>query len=155
MNNTEFIEECYRIGMQNPWCSGKAAIADGGFIVEADRLNRDSFTVFVTTEKLKETFEHGNWCLGQAFIYGDLCFMQQVDGGDEWLTMKRFEDEVVCFESISWMPSIKDDSFDSLFARLEKATKSQCKALTYRIAGYRGENMEDTHNKNKPEPETA
>ena len=131
MDDKAFIAECYRVGMENPWCNGRAAIADGGFIVEADRLNRDSFTMFDTIEELKATFENGNWCLGQAFIYGDLCFINQIDGGDEWLTMKRFGDEVVCFESISWMPSIERDAFEELFARLEKATKQQCKALEY------------------------
>lgn len=131
MNDKEFIDRCYDIGMQNPWCNGTADIADGGFTVEADRLNRDSFTMFDTIEELKATFGNGNWCLGQAFIHGDLCFINQIDGGDEWLTMKQFGDEVVCFESISWLPSIREDRFEETFARLEKATKSQCESLTY------------------------
>lgn len=131
MNTEEFIRECYRIGMKNPWCSGRAAIADGDFITEEDRLNMGSFTIFGTIEHLKDAFDHGNWCLGQAFIYNDLCFIQQVDGGDEWLTIKRFGDEVLSFESISWKPYINDDSFEEQFSRLENATKQQCESLNY------------------------
>jgi len=131
MNDSEFLDKCYRIGMDNPWCSGKAEIADGGFITEEDRLNRNSFATFETIEGLKAAFEHGDWCLGQAFFYGDLCFINQISGGDEWLTMKRFDDEVVCFESITWKPTIKRDEFDEMFSRLEKATKQQCTSLTY------------------------
>ena len=131
MDDKEFKEKCYLRGMENPWCSGRAAIADGSFIVEADRLNRDSFTVFETIEELKAAFDQGNWCLGQAFVYGDLCFINQINGGDEWLTMKRFADEVVCFESSSWVPSIERDDFEEQFSRLEKATKQQCESLTY------------------------
>jgi hypothetical protein len=39
-----------------------------------------------------------NWTLGQAFFRGDLCFVQQVDGGDEWLAIKQD----MPFESISF-----------------------------------------------------
>jgi len=131
MNDEEFKEECYRIGMKNQWCSGRAAMRDGNLIMEGDRLNRNSFTVFDNLDKLKEDFEKGNWCLGQAFTYNDLCFIQQVDGGDEWLAMKRFGDEVVSFDSITWMAVIRDGSFESYFAQLEKATRQQCESRTY------------------------
>lgn len=124
----KFLDTCYKLGMANPWCGSRAAAE---YIVEDDRLNRDSFTIFLDLEELKKTFEHGNWCLGQAFVYNDLCFINQVDGGDEWLTIKRFDDEVIKFESISMIPTIKDGEFEFLMERLEKATKEQCRELEY------------------------
>lgn len=129
--NEKFKERAYLIGMKNGWCSGKYDRANGGFTVEADRLNKNSFTVFTDLEKLKETFLNGNWCLGQAFIYKDLCFINQVNGGDEWLTIKNFKDEAINFESISFIPVIKSGEFEELIKNLLKASKENCLSLTY------------------------
>jgi hypothetical protein len=30
-----------------------------------------------------------DWCRGVAFYRGDLCFINQVEGGSEWLVIKR------------------------------------------------------------------
>ena len=101
----KFWEEAYKIGMKNGWCSGQYAMADGDFITEDDRLNKESVCVIDDIEKLREFFIHGNWCLGQAVIYKSICFINQINGGDEWLTMKRFKDgEVIDFESITFRP---------------------------------------------------
>ena len=40
-------------------------------------------------EELRGFFTHGNWALRQGIVYEDLAFVQQVDGGDEWWTLKR------------------------------------------------------------------
>jgi hypothetical protein len=29
------------------------------------------------------------WCIGQAFFLGELCFIQQIEGGREWLAVKQ------------------------------------------------------------------
>jgi hypothetical protein len=113
-----FWKKCYEIGMQNGWCSGKYAIADGDYIVEEDRLNKDSVCVIDTVRELIKFFKEGNWCLGQAVIHKNLCFIQQVNGGDEWLTMKEFSDGIVrSFESISFGRMIEDK--DNLYEFIE------------------------------------
>lgn len=132
---TEFKDAAYKIGMKNGWCSGAYAIADGDFIVEEDRLNKNSFCVVDRPGDLKRFFDFGNWCLGQAVIFGDLCFINQVNGWDEWLTIKRFENgqgkKYLAFESISWRRFIAEHEFDDLLSRLEKATYEQCRAVDY------------------------
>ena len=35
---------------------------------------------------LKET----GWCLGQGFYYKTICFINQSDGGNEWLAIHNF-----------------------------------------------------------------
>jgi len=40
MNQKEFINTCYAIGMQNPWCSGRADFEDGEFDDLLKRLER-------------------------------------------------------------------------------------------------------------------
>ena len=127
----EFIKICYKIGMKNHWCSGKAAIEEGDYIMEEDRLNRNSFKIFDSLDELKEHFARGNWCLGSSFIYNDLCFINQVDGGGEWLTIKRFGDEAIAFESMSMSLIIKDGDFEDTIRRLEEATKEQCRTQNY------------------------
>lgn len=42
-----------------------------------------------SVEELRGFFAHGNWALRQGIVYEDLAFVQQVDGGDEWWTLKR------------------------------------------------------------------
>ena len=127
----KFIDMCYDIGMKNGWCSGSFAMQDGDFITEEDRLNRNSFKIYTDLEELKETLSRNNWCLGASCVYNDLCFMNQVDGGGEWLTIKRFGDEAIAFESMSTALIIEDGKFEEMIKRLEAATKEQCKTLTY------------------------
>jgi len=135
----DFAERCYQIGMRNGWCSGQVAREEGDFIVEEDRLNRNSFSVIDggDADTLKAFFRVGNWCLGQAVLYKNLCFIQQVDGGDEWLTIKDFEGGAISFESISFQHILDehgedgDKNFDDYLARLLVASKEACLKLTY------------------------
>ncbi|MBW1860327.1 MAG: hypothetical protein JRI70_09725 [Deltaproteobacteria bacterium] len=128
---TQFIEECYQIGMRNGWCSGKFAQMDGDYIVEEDRLNKNSFKIYADLEELKDVLSRSNWCLGTSCVYHDLCFMNQVDGGGEWLTIKRFDDEVIAFESMSMSIIVEAGEFEDTIQRLEAATKEQCRTYTY------------------------
>lgn len=50
-------------------------------------------------EELRGFFAHGNWALRQGIVYEDLAFVQQVDGGDEWWTLKRTDSGWLAFES--------------------------------------------------------
>lgn len=40
-------------------------------------------------EDLSDFFKAGNWAIRQGVVYGDLAFIQQVDGDDEWWTLKQ------------------------------------------------------------------
>jgi len=51
---------------------------------------------------LTERMEHGNWSLRTCFLYGGLAFVQQSNGGDEWLALyQNGLGEWVPFDSIS------------------------------------------------------
>jgi hypothetical protein len=65
--------------------------------------------------------------LGQAFFLGDLCFIQQVGGGDEWLVIK----ENVAFESVSAGTMIEQGTFDDFLARIAAASLYACAKLIY------------------------
>lgn len=113
----ELREQWYRLGVSNP--SVSAAI-DPPF-------TPGSFVGCYSTDELEEQISRGNWSIGTAFYYRDLCFIQQVDGGDEWLTIRHG----IAFESMTLEPYIEEGRFAQLIRRLLAATKAQCQALTY------------------------
>jgi hypothetical protein len=88
---------------------------------------RASFVECGYVAELATRLAHGNWCLGQAFFLGDLCFIQQVGGGDEWLVIK----ENVAFESASCGHMIASGSFDDFLSRIGAATLEACASLAY------------------------
>ena len=96
----KYIDTWERIGKNNIW------------ICEADDPVFDKRSIYecFSIQELKEKFDHGNWCLGQGFSYKNLCFINQIEAGDEFLTIK--DDEA--FESITTRAFIKDGRFESL-----------------------------------------
>ncbi|WP_433269000.1 DUF3846 domain-containing protein [Actinosynnema sp. CS-041913] len=113
----ELREVWYQLSLANPWI---AAADDPPF-------TRSSFVGCYSVEELAEQIGHTSWSLGTAFYYRDLCFINQVDGGDEWLTIRHG----VVFESITFMPYIEASTFASLIARLLAASKEACLRLEY------------------------
>jgi Domain of unknown function (DUF3846) len=115
--DAELRQTWYQLGRNNPWIR---AADDPPF-------TRDSFVGCYSIEELAERIGHGNWCIGTTFYYRDLCFINQVEGGDEWLTIRHG----IAFESMTLNPSIEDGTFESLVCRLLAATTEQCERLEY------------------------
>lgn len=101
-----------RIGRANPWIS---EAYDPPF-------TELSFREVASVDELA-TILPGNWSLGSAFYLGDLCFIQQVNGGDEWLVIRRG----IPFESIT---SKRIDLHDFV-ARVQKASDDELRSLDY------------------------
>jgi hypothetical protein len=116
---TNWIPTWLKIGKKNIW------------IQEAwdPPFTTGSFSECKTIDELIEKFDHGNWCLGQAFYFGDICFINQIDGGDEWLVIKQD----CAFESFTTRLMIHDNvyPFARLIEDIQKATIEQCKKLEY------------------------
>jgi hypothetical protein len=55
-----------------------------------------------------------------------LCFIQQVNGGDEWLVIK----DTFSFESITYS-AMGEEEFREWFERVQQATNEQLKNLEY------------------------
>lgn len=116
------IQTFLAIGRQNPW------------IREAwdPPFNERSFHVCKDVDELAEMILRGNWSLGQAFVLGDICFVNQVDGGDEWLTIKGS----TAFESITMRTPRETteqaaERLRQTVERIQRATEEQCKRLQY------------------------
>jgi Domain of unknown function (DUF3846) len=107
----------FQLGRENSWIR---EASDPPFLI-------DSFVGCYSVHELEQQIGRGNWSIGTAFYYRDLSFINQVDGGDEWLTIRHG----IAFESITFGPSIENGSFASLVRRLLAASKEQCQELTY------------------------
>lgn len=82
-------------------------------------------------EMLKRFFLHGNWSIRSAVMYKNLIFVNQVNGGDEWWTLKVTDNQLVAFESLSCRRIIKAGNFDDLIQRMTTATVESCESHTY------------------------
>jgi len=110
----DLIKTWIKIGRANPWIRQVGSGNPADECAFEKPFGRDYFYKCHTVEELKEKFIHGNWCLGQAFYHQNLCFINQVDGGDEWLTIK----DDWAFESITWRRIIEDNEFEEYMEEL-------------------------------------
>lgn len=89
----------------------------------------------VEVEDLKKLAEHfsGFWCIRTTFIYKSLAFVQQVDGSDEWLTLKITENGLYPFNSCSFWPSLERNKMEFYkdVLRMDKASLERCLSLKY------------------------
>lgn len=113
----ELIEIWESIGLANPWIKDATDPAFSKFMLIRVANLKD----------LKSIFQHGNWCLGQGFHFQNLCFINQIDGGDEWLTIK----DDYAFESVTFQKIIETGQFETYIQRLLKASKNDCINLDY------------------------
>ncbi len=110
------------IGRQNPWIQ---EAVDPPFTVL-------SFTFCRDIRELAERLFHGNWCLGQAFVLDEICFINQVDGGDEWLTIKgKTPFESITMQTFQESREQAEERLQRTVERIQRATEEQCRKLAY------------------------
>lgn len=116
MNTEELKAIWYKLGKKNPWIRNAY---DPEFTVSGMFEKK-------SVQELYEHFQHGNWCLGDCVFFKNICFINQVDGGSEYLVIR----DGIDFESISadWFSLEKLTQF---VQSVENATDDQLKNLTY------------------------
>lgn len=83
-------------------------------------------------DDLQDFFRHGNWAIRQGVVYGDLAFIQQENGGDDWWTLKQVGDGWMPFENVSFGRIAKDRSdLVRHIAGMRLATPEECRDLKY------------------------
>lgn len=92
-----------------------------------------SFDRCFTMQDLQDFFRQGNWPIREGVVYGDLAFIQQVNGGDEWWTLKKDETGTWHdFESINFQRIAGDISeLTRYVAGMRLATAEECLQLDY------------------------
>ena len=91
-------------------------------------FDRRSFTECDSIADLGDRLKQGNCSLGRAFSLGDICFINQVDGGDEWLVIKQN----VAFDSWTvqgrrWAPG----EFEGKIRKIQASSPEECRRLQY------------------------
>ena len=119
-------------GLKNDWLNRSFDIADGDFVTE-DFLEPNMLREVKTIGELKELMKRGNWSINTGFIYKDLAFINQINGGDEWATFKYVPKTKTAFqfESISAIPIIRDKEFNKMVSDMHKATPEKARKLDY------------------------
>jgi len=119
-------------GLNNVWLNRSADISDGNFVCE-DFLEPKMLKEVKTINELKTEMKKGNWSINTGFIYKDLAFINQINGGDEWATFKYVPELKTAFqfESISAIPIIRDKEFNKMVKDMHRATPEQVRKLDY------------------------
>lgn len=116
-------ETWYELGMANKW------------IRNAYDPRPDAFVECKSINYLIDRMEHGNWCLGAAFFYRDICFINQDDGGSEWLVIRKG----IAFDSWSIGRLLRErngkEKFKDTLNRMVAATDIQLEKQEYMDAG--------------------
>jgi len=116
---------------ENAWLKNRDA--EQGIYAEYPTYDY-SYTAYVceSMDELKHCFRFGNWSIRQGFIYKNLAFINQVNAGDEWWTLKKFDDgRLLAFESVTFGGFDEVGEFEDFINRLLKATYKQCRGLDY------------------------
>ena len=129
----ELIRKWIQIRKMNPWISQLGSRNPEDECAFEEPFGESYFYECRTVDELIDQFRNGNWALGQAFYYRNLCFINQVDGGDEWMVIR----EDIDFESISTLPFIEEDpeSLKRWIEQVFKATDEQLINLEYASNG--------------------
>lgn len=117
-------------------CQENAWLKRGGIPWQDDPYMEEypyEFDRCFSMDDLQDFFKSGNWAIRQGVIYGDLAFIQQDNGGDEWWALKQDADESwVAFDSLR-LSSIASDRSELVrhIAGMRIATVDECSSLEY------------------------
>ena len=106
------------IGQRNPWIRHAYDPAFG----------ERSFVECGSLDELVERIWHGNWCLGTAFYWRDICMIEQTNGDGEWLVVKA-DRPFECF-SVG-MGSMEKGRLRRTLTDIDLATVEECTDLRY------------------------
>lgn len=121
------VEKC----QENGW------LRRGGYDWQDDPWLEDYPYEFVEAEDvsaLRSFLERGNWSIRTGIVYDDLAFIQQVNGGDEWWTLKMTPAGWAAFESWTFGGILgRGAEFERAVASMQMATPEECLRLDYML----------------------
>jgi hypothetical protein len=120
MSESAIIQKWVSIGKENPWIR---TAYDPAF--DASQVHEKK-----SIQELYDHFQHGNWCIGDAPYYQNICFINQVDGGCEYMVIR----DDISFESLS-ADRYSLEKLTTFIERVQKATPEQLRKLKYNNPG--------------------
>ncbi len=64
--------------------------------------------------------EHVSWAIRDGFLFEDMAFIQQGNGGDEYWTLINQNGKWIDYESVTFRPSIERGEFYALIDKLHE-----------------------------------
>lgn len=104
------IEELTKKQQENDWLRNRDE--EDGIYVDYP-TNDYSYWAYecMTIDELRRAFLYGNWPIRGCFTYKNLAFINQINAGDEWWTLKKFGDgRLLVFESITMIRTINHET---------------------------------------------
>ena len=125
-NNSDLIKEWLKIAQNNYWIKQRGSCDPNCDCAFESPLQEDDFYECLTIEELYNELTKANWVLGQPFYYQNLCFINQINAGDEFLVIR----DTIEFESIT-ASAFSFEKFSQWIERVFKASEKQLKELNY------------------------
>lgn len=111
-------EDLIAICQKNGWLKYDGyEFQDGSFSEEEYGYN------FLRCERrldLMNYLEHVSWAIRDGFLFEDMAFIQQVNGGDEYWTLINQNGKWIDYESVTFRPSIERGEFYALIDKLHE-----------------------------------
>lgn len=131
----ELIKKC----QENLW------LKKGGIPFEDDDLSEEEYGYhFRRCERrmdLMNAISDVSWAIRDGFVYKNMAFIQQVNGGDEYWTLIHDGDKWIDYESVTFRPSIENDRFYTLVDELKKEGQKAIERERSRKDRNRGERL--------------
>ena len=120
------FEKWLSIAQQNPWIRQRGSGDANDMCAFEPPLNEFDIFQCGTIEELYSFLVRENWMLGQPFYFQNLCFINQINAGDEWLVIR----DGVAFESLT-AGAMEYEEFKKWVKCVMKATEEDLRNLTY------------------------
>ena len=125
------VEIWLSIAQQNPWIRQRGSGDANDICAFEPPLTQQDFYECLSIEELYDLLTQGNWILGQPFYFRNLCFVNQINAGDEWLVIR----DGIAFESLT-AGAMEYEEFKDWIECVFKATEEDLRRLDYTSKKY-------------------
>lgn len=125
------IERWLSIAQQNVWIRQRGSGNAKDVCAFEPPLSEQDFFQCYTIEELYDRLTLGNWTLGQPFYFQNLCFINQINAGDEWLVIR----DELAFESLT-AGAMEYEEFKDWVECIFNATEEDLRRLKYTSKEY-------------------
>ena len=126
------VEKWLSIAQQNVWIRQRGSGDANDMCAFEPPLTEHDFYQCHSIQELYNLLTQGNWILGQPFYFRNLCFINQINAGDEWLVIR----DGLAFESLT-AGAMQYEEFKDWIDCVFNATEEQLRELEYISREYR------------------
>jgi len=120
------VERWLSIAQQNVFIRQRGSKDENDICAFEPALTYEDFFQCRSLVELYSYLTQGNWILGQPFYFQNLCFINQINAGDEWLVIRNG----LAFESLT-AGAMEYEEFRDWIQCVFKATEEQLRILKY------------------------